>query len=263
MPSDYYIGYYFFASEGRFKPCGMFTKSHIIALLVCISLIILSISITRNKMNDISVLHFTKSLAVILTVLEAIKISHSFLNGNIRLDAWFPLSFCGLFILSLYMSGFGKSWIKDMGDVYISFGAPIAGLTFLISPSTSLMSFPVWHYFSLYSLVYHSLMIYTGIIYLKNGFKLNKKSYSDYFKFFAVFSAFAIILNTVFGSNLMILRTPYNIPVGFIQLIYIESPGVYTFFAIFVYLILPFITHIILLLKNRICSTYSHKKLAA
>ncbi len=262
MPSDYYIGYYFFAPEGRFKPCGMFTKSHIFALLICVSVIILSLTLTKNRMNGISVSRFTKSLAVILTVLEAIKISHSFLNGNTRLDAWFPLSFCGLFILALYMSGFGKSWIRQMGDVYIAFGAPVAGLTFLISPSTSLMNFPVWHYLSLYSLGYHSLMIFTGVVYLKNGLKLNKKSYSHYFKFFAVFSATAIVLNAVFGSNLMILRKPYNIPVAFIQQIYMESPIIYTFFAISIYLILPLVTCIFLALNERLISIYSQKKLA-
>ena len=224
---NFLITKYFFAPSGSFDACGMFTSQHIIATLICVALIAVCLFIVfkTNRLNICKLLRYS---AVILTILELIKISHSFIYKDMHLDAWFPLSYCGLFIFALWMAGFGENHIKRAGEAYITYGCPIAGICFLIFPTTSLMSFPIWHYFSIYSLFFHSLMIFVGIRLLLNEPKLDKATYFFYFAFVLFFALISITMNIIFGCNLMNLREPYNIPIQLLQDIYSAFNPAYT-----------------------------------
>ena len=241
---NFLITKYFFAPSGKFDACGMFTSQHIIATLICVALIAVCLFIVfkTNRLNICKLLRYS---AVILTILELIKISHSFIYKDMHLDAWFPLSYCGLFIFALWMAGFGKNHIKRAGEAYITYGCPIAGICFLIFPTTSLMSFPIWHYFSLYSLLFHSIMIFIGMLYLLKEIRLTKITYISYISFVFPFSALAIILNRIYNCNLMNLREPYNIPIIFLQNLYSDTPWLYTISVLFGYSIIPFVVGII------------------
>lgn len=241
MPSEngYYFGYYFFAPQGRFQPCGMFTLHHIIGAVISVAAVIFLLYLKRKS-------HITvKSLRIItvaITLLEAIKISHSFIYGDYYLDAWFPLSYCGLFIFALWICVFCRGKIKRAAEVFIAYGCPLAGLLFLICPTTSLMIFPIWHYFSLYSLFFHSMMMYIGISFLKDEARLTFSEIKHYACFVIAFSVPAIILNSLFESNLMNLREPYNIPIRFLHDISNYSSLIYSLFVIFLFLLLPVVT---------------------
>lgn len=245
MPSDYYFGYYFYAPNGRFEPCGMFTLQHIIAAFICIAVIIASFVIFKEKLKGSAKTKVIRATAIILTILESIKIAHSFIYSNLNLDAWFPLSYCGLFIFASWMSGFGKSHLKRAGETFIAYGCPIAGIAFLIFPTTSLMSYPIWHYFSMYSLLFHSAMIFTGIIFQKEEPMLTKYSYICYAGYVLVFCIIAISLNCIFCSNLMNLREPYNIPISFLQNLYSTFNFGYTILVVVAYLAMPLLMGII------------------
>ncbi len=239
--NTYHFGYYFFAPNGRFEPCGMFTLPHFTAVFICIALITIGLFLFYRNCNDNKINVLLRSSAIALTVLEAIKISHSFIYGDLHLDAWFPLSYCGLFIFAVWMAGCGKNHLKRIGEAYITYGCIIAGICFLIFPTTSLMSFPVWHYFSLYSLFFHSLMVFTGIIFLRKEKKLTKINFHYYGAFILCFSIPAIILNCTYGCNLMNLREPYNIPIEFLQNLYNSTPYLYTCLVLIGYLSIPII----------------------
>ncbi len=239
MPSDYYFGYYFFAPAGRFDPCGMFTIPHIVSSVLCIAVIFVLLYCNRNKLDAVRSDSFIKKTAMILTVLETIKITHSFVYGDLYLDAWFPLSYCGLFIFALWMSLSKNDFIKNAGNAFISYGCPIAGIAFLIFPTTSLMNYPIWHYFSLYSLLFHSYMIFMGISSILQEKRLTAKAYTGYMSFVFTFSFIAIILNSIFQCNLMNLREPYNIPIQFLQDSHTLSPLLYTMIVLFAYAIIP------------------------
>lgn len=244
MPKDYHFGYYFFAPGGRFEPCGMFTIPHIVSAIICLVIVTMCLLFYKKK-EPFQSQKMLRIFAVALTILEAIKMLHSFIYGDFHIDAWFPLSYCGLLIFALWMAGFGKGKIKQTGYIFIAFGCPIAGFAFLISPSTSLMLFPIWHYFSLYSMFYHSLMIFLGIALLFDIKKLHLKDYLKYCVFTSTFSIFAIIINEIFQSNLMLLRCPFNIPIQGLVDIYNFLPYCYTAVVLLGYLIIPFLTAII------------------
>lgn len=237
----YYITHYFFAPGGCFEPCGMFTSSHIISAAITVIAIVFLLALWYSHRNTFNTDRLIRVCAVVLTLLELIKISHSFIYGDYHLDAWFPLSYCGLFIFALWFSGFGNKRLKKIGDAFITFGCPFAGLMFLIFPTTSLMLFPIWHYFSVYSMFFHAMMIIVGSMKFIETKRLNKDTYINYLIYVLSFSAVAITLNSIFGCNLMNLREPYNIPIDFLQQIYHTVPTVYTLIGITMYSLIPVI----------------------
>ena len=237
-----FFGLPFLAPQGRYAPCSMFSDHHFIASSVSLLTVSLLLLITKKKTIGTKT---KRCFAVILTLLEGLKISHSFVYGDFYLDAWFPLSYCGLFIFAIWMSAFSKGKTKRMGDIFIAYGCPIAGLSFLIFPTTSIMLYPIWHYFSLYSMFFHTAMLFFGISYLRQESKLTRKGMLTYTVFLTPFVIISCILNTIFGSNLMNLTEPYNIPIGFLQAIAEISPYLYTLFVFFMFLLIPPVTELI------------------
>ena len=239
MPLEYYLVYYFYAPYGRFKPCGMFSLQHIISALICLAAVVIlyiyfkDIFLHKTKIKGIRI------TAMILSILELIKIVHSFIYGDFNLDAWFPLSYCGLFIFALWICGYAKGFINKCAYVYITYGCAFAGIAFLIFPTTSLMMYPIWHYFSLYSLLYHSVMIFWSIVFISEKKALNINSFVAYTIFITIFVIPALLINKLFESNLMNLKIPYNIPITFIQNIYCFSPQLYTLMVYCIFLAIP------------------------
>ena len=228
-----------FAPQGRFTACGMFTAPHIVATAFSILVVTIVFVHFSKRFNESAQIKLYRILAFAVTTCEVIKITHSFANGYTHLDAWMPISYCSLFIYSLWMAGFGKGLLKGAGEAFIAFGCPVAGLAFLIFPTTSLMNYPIWHFLSLYSLTFHTLMLLCGSFALYRIKFLTLKSYLSYVFFLLFFSAPAIILNCTKGSNLMNLREPYNIPIEFLQNLYRSSTITYTIVVLFAYIIIP------------------------
>lgn len=218
-----------FSPCGRYEPCGLFTITHFIALLICLLGVTLAILLTRN----IKIETFTKIIkviAIIVTILELIKICYNlYYNPNSPINDWLPFHFCSLFIYSLWMSGYFKGKIKTIGDSFMVGGGIIAGFVFLIIPSTSLKLFPIFHFQCLYSLLFHSLFLYLGLmILIKEYFILNLKNYINYLIFCTIFCIIAITLNIIFGANFMFLDNPWEIPIKFLSTIKENNQILYT-----------------------------------
>lgn len=239
-----------FAKPGTYPACGMFNPSHYTAMILCfiavITCVILSRNITKDKMHKV-----IKVTAVIVTVLEVIKIAFNiYYEGLNYLNNIIPLHFCSLFIYSLWMAGYGKGNLKKVGESFLAGGCIIAGAVFLIMPSSSLLLFPIFHYQCLYSLLFHSLMLYFGLIYFSKGFfDLNKKNYVYYVIFCSVFCILAFAINEITAlaehintTNLMFIREPWGLPLDFLVKIYDIHPYLYSlciFIAYTVFTYLP------------------------
>ena len=198
-----------FLPRGEGEACGMFSLPHIISLVII--LIIIGIALYKCKnLEENNVIKITKIFAIILTILEIIKITYNLYYGYNNLDNYFPLSFCSLFIYSLYLYSYGNNIFKKLGQNFIVGGAVFAGLAFLVFPTTSLTMHPIYHYLSIYSMIYHGAMLYIGLlIYINNLYKFNIKNYIIYISYCIFFMAIAIILNTIYNSNLMFLSNLY------------------------------------------------------
>ena len=84
------------------------------------------------------------------------------------------------------------------------------------------------------------LMIYLSVLYLWHRcVPINRYTYVYFSVYFLISALICIGLNTIYDSNLMILREPYNVPFKFIQEIKAQSQMAYTCLATLAYLIGP------------------------
>ncbi len=228
-----------FAPLGAYGAAGMFTELHMLALAA--SVMGLARALRRSCCLDREGLkRLTRRFAWGLTALELIKIVYNFINGYTWPDAWVPLSFCSLFLYALWMAGYGTGLVRRLGVAFLTYGTVTGGAAFLIFPTTSLMNYPVWHYLCLYSMLYHSAMVYFGLLYLRLGSERPGKGlYGCFAAFFGLFAALSIGLNSLLGANFMLLREPYNIPFAPLHALYRSTPAAYTAVAFAAYLLAP------------------------
>lgn len=267
----------FFCKENEYEPVGMFSVGHIVTLIIFL-LIVAFCAYKCRKIGKDKAIFLTKIIAIVVTVLEIIKITIAFINGEgDKLDHWVPLYFCSMFIYAAWLAGYAKGKIADLGRAFVGTGGIIAGLSFLIFPTTSFTMYPLFHYFCMYSMVYHSLMVFLGITYLLNGVvKIDKKSFIDYVMFCSVLNILAIIVNSIpiyihvdnvptsgynypypYYTNFMFLKRAGNIPVKILCDISDKVPVIFT---ILMFIICIFGTYFLIWLVVTIIEKIRGKK---
>lgn len=267
----------FFCKENEYEPVGMFSVGHIVTLIIFL-LIVAFCAYKCRKIGKDKAIFLTKIIAIVVTVLEIIKITIAFINGEgDKLDHWVPLYFCSMFIYAAWLAGYAKGKIADLGRAFVGTGGIIAGLSFLIFPTTSFTMYPLFHYFCMYSMVYHSLMVFLGITYLLNGVvKIDKKSFIDYVIFCSVLNILAIIVNSIpiyihvdnvptsgynypypYYTNFMFLKRAGNIPVKILCDISDKVPVIFT---ILMFIICIFGTYFLIWLVVTIIEKIRWKK---
>lgn len=267
----------FFCKENEYEPIGMFSVGHIVTLIIFL-LIVAFCAYKCRKIGKDKAIFLTKIIAIVVTVLEIIKITIAFINGEgDKLDHWVPLYFCSMFIYAAWLAGYAKGKIADLGRAFVGTGGIIAGLSFLIFPTTSFTMYPLFHYFCMYSMVYHSLMVFLGITYLLNGVvKIDKKSFIDYVIFCSVLNILAIIVNSIpiyihvdnvptsgynypypYYTNFMFLKRAGNIPVKILCDISDKVPVIFT---ILMFIICIFGTYFLIWLVVTIIEKIRGKK---
>lgn len=267
----------FFCKENEYEPVGMFSVGHIVTLIIFL-LIVTFCAYKCRKIGKDKAIFLTKIIAIVVTVLEIIKITIAFINGEgDKLDHWVPLYFCSMFIYAAWLAGYAKGKIADLGRAFVGTGGIIAGLSFLIFPTTSFTMYPLFHYFCMYSMVYHSLMVFLGITYLLNGVvKIDKKSFIDYVIFCSVLNILAIIVNSLpiyihvdnvptsgynypypYYTNFMFLKRAGNIPVKILCDISDKVPVIFT---ILMFIICIFGTYFLIWLVVTIIEKIRGKK---
>lgn len=267
----------FFCKENEYEPVGMFSVGHIVTLIIFL-LIVAFCAYKCRKIGKDKAIFLTKIIAIVVTVLEIIKITIAFINGEgDKLDHWVPLYFCSMFIYAAWLAGYAKGKIADLGRAFVGTGGIIAGLSFLIFPTTSFTMYPLFHYFCIYSMVYHSLMVFLGITYLLNGVvKIDKKSFIDYIIFCSVLNILAIIVNSLpiyihvdnvptsgynypypYYTNFMFLKRAGNIPVKILCDISDKVPVIFT---ILMFIICIFGTYFLIWLVVTIIEKIRGKK---
>ena len=229
----------FFAPEGRYPACGMFTAAHLLAAAGCLLLAFTLAMTVGRRMSGKTLRRLALAVAVVLTALELLKIGHAFFSGRPAPDAWIPLSFCSLFMASLWLYCFGRGLAQRAAAVYLTYAAPVAGLAFLVIPATSLMHYPIWHFLSVHSLSFHTLMLFFGLSLQLRAQRLDVRQYLSYAVLLLPCCLLATLLNHTLPANLMSLREPHNIPLAPVQWLYAAAPQLYPLCVTLVYLAFP------------------------
>ena len=143
---------------------GMFTFQHWMLVIVTLALIAIAVKFTKvNEKNDLK--KIIRRLTIVIWVLEILKEIYVFKMGNgSNLNKSVPLYYCSLLLYSGIFSSFGKGKLQRIGDVFLATGGIVAGLVFIIFPTTSLPEYPVFHFISLHSFFFHGVMIYLGAV---------------------------------------------------------------------------------------------------
>lgn len=218
-----------FSKYGKYEAVGLFSTTHLISIVVLFFAMLLAVFLTK-KMSRKCYLIVLRVFAIVFTCLELFKIGWTWwcLN-NFILDAWLPLFFCSLFIYSLWLTWFKQKKIQDLGLSFIGIGCIIGGIAFIIFPTTSFRWFPIWHFQCLYSMIYHSAMVYAGIMCIvTKSINVNVKTVLRYCLFTFVFMALATGINLICNSNLMFTNNPGAIPLELLHIIYNFNPYLYS-----------------------------------
>ena len=230
-----------FSEMGKFKPCGLFTKGHLILFSITVISIIIALKKTYLKNKD-QVYKIIKNLTLIICVLEVFKIFLTLkYNPLTAVNTYLPLYFCSILIYAGLMSSFGKGLVKRTGDVLLSTGCLIGGIVFIIFPTTSLPMYPAFHFFSIHSFFFHGVMIYLSLLIIITMYiKLEKSDIKYFSTFIGIMSSVALIINYIFNSNLMFVSQ--NAPGTPISILYDLTDGSILFNIIMILgqMILPF-----------------------
>ena len=154
----------FFSKPGEYEPCGIFTLGHlklIILTAICITMALKN-TVTKSK-NEIK--NIIKKCTITMWIFEAIIITFKLCTGDIRnVNNYVPLYYCSLLLYAGLLSSFGKNKLERMGNVFLATGGIVGGVVFMILPTTSLPSYPMFHLVSIHSYIFHGVMVYLGLL---------------------------------------------------------------------------------------------------
>ena len=232
------------------SPCGILSKEHLLATALCLVFLCLALYFSRN-LSFRHLTRITRIIAIFVAALECCKIAFNLANGGLAPKHWLPLSFCSFAILSYFMLGFGRGRVRKLGLAFAAGGGIVGGFAFLVYPMTSVATYPMLHFLSCYSMLYHTVMMYVGLVYVQNGFfRYTSRTYRQYLLFTAPAALLALAVNigySFFGAleecNMMFLSHPSLLPnaLPFVGTLFAAAPLLYTLSVLAVYLTVPYV----------------------
>lgn len=231
-----------FKEAGVNPPAGMFSWGHLILLtffgVLAMGFYHFSRSWTRKK-----TVHFFKIFSLVLFALEIFKIVWNVSTYGINiiaLNRFIPLYYCSIFLYAFILLSWGRGKIAHASLVWMTYGGLIAGVAFLLYPSSSLLEYPFFHFLSIHSIFFHMSLVLISLMILRGNFyEPNKKDFMPFVYFSLLFMGLAFIINKLVGTNLMFLGTPIAIA-PFIWLNN-QSPVLFEFVMFYAQLFLPFL----------------------
>lgn len=230
----------FFSKPTEYNGERLFSLEHFTLLFLTICGIIIAARYTNNQKSNI--LKKIRIVTITAWILEVVKIVFNLKigNGN-NLNTYIPLYYCSILLYAGLFSSFGNGFIKRMGDVFLATGGIVGGVLFLLLPTTSITMYPMYHYISIQSFLYHGAMVYLGIIVNKSNYiELNKKDIIYYSSLLLAMCIIAYIVNLKYESNLMFISQDFpGTPIG---LIYKLTGKYFTLVASLIQIFGPFYT---------------------
>lgn len=228
-----------FANPGEYEPCGLFTLDHLKLIIITMLGIIIALKKTVNKTKE-EVKQIIKRCTIILWFFEAIIITFKLRTGDIKnVNNYVPLYYCSLMLYAGLLSAYAKDKLKRIGDVFLATGGIVGGVIFIITPTTSLPSYPMLHMVSLHSFLFHGIMVYLGILINKTSYiELESKDIKYYASLVGIVCVLAYIVNCIFDSNLMFISK--NFPGTPIEILYNLTGPFFTIIACVGQMTLPF-----------------------
>lgn len=230
-----------FASPGEYEPCGLFTIDHLKLIIITIIGIVIALKKTIKKSKE-EIYQIIRRCTKIIWILEIIIISFKLKTGNIRdVNNYVPLYYCSLLLYAGALASFAKGVLKRVGEIFLATGGIIGGIIFILMPTTTLPTYPAWHFVSIHSFLYHGIMVYLGIlINATNYITIHFSDIKYYASLVGIVCVLAYIMNNIFDSNLMFISKEF--PGTPIAWLYKVTGPFYTLVASIGQMTLPFYT---------------------
>lgn len=213
----------FFCPPETVTPCGIYTPGHFAFLAVAITGITLALLASR-RWGEREILRATRIITAVLWVLEIAKIVFNLTVVRGNFNDYIPLYFCSLILYAGALSSVGRGVWRRIGDVFISTGAIVGGVAYLIYPSTSLPRYPFFHFLSFHSILLHSCMIFLGILYLRSGYcRPRPREWWKYGSLVMLICVISTVFNQITGANLMFVS--HDFPGTPVHWAYVLFPG--------------------------------------
>lgn len=192
--------------------CGMFTPGHFFMVTIFIVLAAFIICIFRN-ISHRAFSFCMLGISILITSVEIMKIIYRSSHGQPPCD-WIPLYYCSLFIFASWFCNFKNQTLRAVGCSFVTMGGILAALIFVAYPSTSINIYPLWHFESWWSYLYHLLMFTSGIIMMTSGYYRPKKEHAvHYFIFIVLATIPSVIINLLVENvNCLFLKDAYELP---------------------------------------------------
>lgn len=196
----------FISKPGKYPPAGLYGWQHLLAVIIILGLVVLFMFLSR-KTNVLKVKLLLKQIFWIVLILEILKIVYTIAWGGKNIEDIISLSFCALFLYALGFASYGNANIEKMGLTYMFYGGMIAGLIYLITPVASLSFYPLWHFRTIQSLVFHGIMIYCGLLVITKKMLIPTiKDLKPFFLFSILFGVLSVLSNWLLDTNYMYLN---------------------------------------------------------
>ncbi len=189
---------------------GVFNLTHLVLTLILslIGIIIYRflLGLTSEKRQA-----YFQGIAIFLLCLEIIRMSWNVVaaDGWYAKDVW-PLYTCGIFVIIFPFYAFNTPF-KKWTEGFIALGAMLAGVVFLLFPSTGLAIFPLWHLNTIISSIMHLMMAVIGAIFFFDRSR-RLKLFDFYSAMFIVFLFAGIsLLYNLFDpeTNFFFIKAPF------------------------------------------------------
>lgn len=187
-------------------------------LYPAVSFILLTVLLRRMRKNNVRDLtRFMKILSVYLIIEEVFKISwesywdittgRGFNAGGIL-----PLDTCSIFLYMLPCAAFGKGKVRRCALAWISSIGVLSGFVYMLFPMV-LKWYPMVSYGAYHSLMFHFMMVFTGLAIIFCG--LIRTSARDIVYGFIpqlIMASVVIPLDYMFGWDYMLLKDASGVP---------------------------------------------------
>lgn len=164
---DHVLSFWIHPSNPSFNPLnvgGIFTPTHLILTAI---LTVIGIFFYRwlIRLSNETRTQYFRYIAIFLIGLELFRMGWNILasDGWYAKDVW-PLYTCGIFVIVFPFYAFQTRYQRHV-EGFLGLGAMLAGILFLLLPSTGLAMFPLWHINTVISTIMHWAMAVIGAIF--------------------------------------------------------------------------------------------------
>jgi len=117
-----------------------------------------------------------------------------------------PFDTCSLIMPAAIIAGFAKGKVKQAADAWLATGGIVGGISNLLFLQ-ALKYYPFWTFGAFYSMIWHFLMVFTGVLMIVTNYvKLDFKTVLYAFIFHMAFSVVVIPIDYIRDVDFMLYR---------------------------------------------------------